>query len=165
LFFDTKTAGYSYISYGAWRGQLTNQGLINSFRAGSLSPSTAVPITGTATYRGTSVGFYSCVSCDITDLIADVTLRVNYVSRTIDYEARSSGGSISVSGTLSYNVGSRDFSGDLTTPQGLGTGLLRGPASGSFYGPNAEEISGVFVLNWAGGTVGQQVVAFGAKRQ
>jgi hypothetical protein len=157
------------MGYGAWTGQSSTTGFINSFRAGSLTASQSVPTSGTATYSGTSIGYYSSVSGLIDTAIANIVITVNYANRTISYTARDTQGSSSkpgldISGQLSYATGTRDFSGTFTTPQGFGTGNLTGPVTGSFYGPNAEEMGGVFVLNWAGGTVAQYVVSFGAKR-
>ena len=170
LFVDAVSAGYSFMSYGAWTGQSSTTGFINSFRVGSLTNPQSVPSSGSAIYNGTSTGYYSSVNGSVRAVTADITITIDFGTRTVSYEARNSQGAstlpgLNFSGQLAYSSSSRDFSGTFTTPQGFGTGVLSGPVTGSFYGPNGEEVSGAFVLNWSGGTVGQYVVSFGAKRQ
>ncbi len=170
LVVDAAAAGYSYLSYGAWTGATSNTGYINSFHAGSPTPSGSVPTSGSATYRGTSTGYYSSVNGSVNAVTSDVALTTDFASRSISYVASNTQGSsaypgLNITGTLTYSSGSSNFTGTLSTPQGFGTGVLSGTASGSFYGPSGQELGGAFVLNWVGGTVGQYVGSFGGKRQ
>ncbi|WP_407940327.1 transferrin-binding protein-like solute binding protein [Novosphingobium aerophilum] len=166
---NASVSGYSYMSFGAWAGSTSTAGYINSFHAGSATPAASVPTSGSATYSGTSAGYYSSQSGTVNPVTSDVTLTANFSTRSIIYVASNTQGTVSypglnVTGTLSYASGSRTFSGTLTTPQGYGTGMLTGTASGSFYGPLGQEVAGAFVLNWSSGTVAQYVGSFGAKR-
>lgn len=169
LLFDSVSAGYSHLSFGAWSGVSTTTGFNNGFHAGSTTPDGAIPTSGTATFTGSSVGYYSVVNGLVEGVTSDVTLIANFAARSLNYTATNSQGAnslpgLNIFGTLTWNPGSGLFSGTLRTPVGFGTGELSGPASGRFYGPNAKEIGGSFVLNWSGGTRAQYVGAFGARR-
>ena len=61
-----------------------------------------------------------------------------------------------MAGTLNYAAGSNAFSGNVSA-----TGLT-GSSSGQFYGPNAEELGGVFSLEGAG--VETYIGGYGAKQ-
>ena len=158
------------MSYGAWTGATASTGYISSFHAGSVTPSGYVPTTGSATYTGTSTGYYSLVSGAVEAVTSDVTLTANFASRSIGYVASNAQGvgvlpGLNITGTLNYSAGSSNFSGTLSTPSGgYGTGDLSGTATGSFYGPAGQEVAGAFVLNWSGGTRAQYVGSFGGKR-
>ena len=169
LLFDAPSAGYSHLSFGAWTGRSDTTGYIGAFHAGTLTPDSSIPTSGSATFNGSSVGYYSSINGAVETVISDVTLTANFSSRSISYNASNAQGSISlpglnITGTLTWNAGSNLFTGTLRTPVGFGTGELAGPASGRFYGPNSKEVGGSFVLNWAGGTRAQYIGAFGAKR-
>lgn len=160
LAFDAISAGFSYLTFGSWNGVSGSTGYLAGFHAGSLTPAGAVPTTGTATYRGSSVGYLSGVSSAITEVTSDITLTANFGTRSILYTTVSGR---SISGTLTYDAGTGFFRGILSEPdyQTLGIGFF-GPASGRFYGPGGQELAGSFVLSKP---LNQYVGAFGAKRQ
>jgi hypothetical protein len=160
LVFDAITAGYSYLTFGAWNGASGNTGYKTGFHAGSLTPASAIPTTGTATYRGSSVGYLSGVNSGVTEVTSDITLTANFGTRSILYTTVAG---LSISGTLTYDAGTGFFRGTLSEPeyQRLGIGFF-GPASGRFYGPGGQELAGSFVLSKP---LNQYVGAFGAKRQ
>ena len=160
LSFDAVSAGFSYLTFGSWNGVSGTTGYLAGFYAGSLTPAGAVPTTGTATYRGSSVGYLSGVNSAIIEVTSDITLTANFATRSILY---STVAGQSISGTLTYDAGTGYFRGTLSEPdyQRFGVGFV-GPASGRFYGPGAQELAGSFVLSKP---LNQYVGAFGAKRQ
>jgi C-lobe and N-lobe beta barrels of Tf-binding protein B len=67
---------------------------------------------------------------------------------------------------LTYAAGSSQFTGPVTAPGVPTGGGLAGIANGSFYGPTAQEIGGVFSLNntVTSGSREAIVGGFGGKR-
>lgn len=174
LIIDSIAAGYSYISYGAWAGRTLfdppspSSGSKNSFRVGSLASPNSLPTNGSATYVGTSTGYFSIDDNRVQAVTADIVLVVDYGTRSITYQARNSQeasaiAALDISGSLGFNSGSSDFFGTLTGTEAF-FGLLTGSATGSFYGPSGQELSGTFVLS-VPNRLSQYVVSFGAKRQ
>jgi hypothetical protein len=170
LIVDAPSAGYSYMSYGAWAGT----GHISGFHAGTVTAPGSVPTSGSTTYTGTSSGYYTAVnSAEVRAVTSDVTLTANYATRSISYAALNTQGAVqyptlNLTGTLTYNAGSGDFSGTLNTPQNYSTGNLSGTATGSFYGPAGQEVAGKFVLSTAVGAftgpTAQYIGSFGGRR-
>jgi hypothetical protein len=158
---DPTAAGYSYMTYGAWGGKTATGGLSNGFHGGSVTPSGSVPTTGSVTYAGALVGYYADDGGnrirEVTDL---VTLAANFGSRSLLFATADS----SMTGTLTYNLGSSTFSGPISSGTSFG---WSGTATGSFYGPAAQEVAGTFFMRSTFGTCNpgcQLVGAFGAKR-
>jgi hypothetical protein len=100
-----------------------------------------------------------------------MTANVDWVARSIGFStsntrqvgltAPSSGGVLNTgldfTGTLTYAAGTNAFSGPVNT-----TGsTMTGNTTGRFYGPNAEEMGGVYSL---GGSAGTMIGGFGGKR-
>jgi hypothetical protein len=63
---------------------------------------------------------------------------------------------LNLTGVWNYNLGTSQFSGDVASVNGM-----LGSASGRFYGPNAEEIGGIYSLTGSGATL---FGGFGGKR-
>jgi hypothetical protein len=63
---------------------------------------------------------------------------------------------LNLNASIGYPAGTNAFSGMVTSANGM-TGSL----SGRYYGPNAEEVGGVYNL---GGTAGTMMGGFGGKR-
>jgi hypothetical protein len=69
---------------------------------------------------------------------------------------------LDLTGNWSYGTGTSEFSGTVSTTP---AGNLSGSATGRFYGPNAEEIGGVYSLT--SNTMGDRstmIGGFGGKR-
>lgn len=167
---DAPLAGYSYMTYGAWTGKTTaSSGIDSGFHGGSVTPAAAVPTTGSVTYSGKSVGYYSYEGGNrAREVTSDVTLAANFGARTLNF--RSVGGH-PMFGLLSYSSGSSMFSGQVTSidPTSNAEQLFgwSGTLSGSFYGPGAQEVAGTFFMKSSFGTCNsgcQYVGAFGARR-
>jgi len=60
---------------------------------------------------------------------------------------------------LSYTAGTNSFAGDVTNG-----GSLSGTSTGRFYGPSAEELGGVFILQAGSGIPETYGGAYGAKK-
>ena len=85
---------------------------------------------------------------------------VNYVTRSIAFSTSNSQlntgllmPNLNMSGTLTYAPGQNLFAGTVTSA------TMTGTASGRFYGPNAEEIGGIYSLS--GGGAGHYGAFFG----
>ena len=66
---------------------------------------------------------------------------------------------LDMTGSLSYAANSNSFKGIVAT-----TGGLTGTSTGQFYGPNAEELGGVFSLKGTGTSKENYAGAYGAKQ-
>lgn len=75
-----------------------------------------------------------------------------------DLSTTSAASNLNLTGTLAYAAGTNSFAGTLTNGS-----TLSGTSTGRFYGPNAEELGGAFILKASSGieTYGG---AYGAKR-
>lgn len=139
-------SGWSYQTFGYWLQDRNHQPV--AFSTGSPTSATAVLEFAEATYTGKSGGLY--ITGDVvTEHRADITAVVDFGSRSIDFSTTNTqmgvlGGTsmagapqLNMQGTLSITDG-YSFSGTLNAVE------LEAAATGRFYGPNAEEIGGVF---------------------
>ncbi len=170
IFFDADFTGWDYQSLGIWRtGVNTGQGHAGATSAGLITAGNSIPTSGSALYQGASLGNY--VSSDGTDYVA-----VSGISATADFSNRAisissmnsslvnantgaelSSPGLDFSGTLSFDAGSNMAAGQLRTDSGF-----VGNANSRFYGPNAEELGGVF--DFRGQGLETYSGAFGASR-
>lgn len=163
--------GWNYQSFGVWavNGAPMQVGALS---AGAVTPATAVPTMGSATFTGHAGGFYFDGTGSRLTTDARMSAVTNFSSRTIDFSttgtmvstaanppATSARPELNLSGNLSYGAGSNQFSGNVSTANNA----LSGNASGRFYGPNAEEIGGVYGLSAPSGGA-RMIGAFGGKR-
>jgi len=126
---------------------------------GSRAPVSAIPASGLATYSGISTGVYVNQTGGVFVHAADVTSMVDFGARSIGFSTTNTTISsltlgsptaapeLDITGTLRITPGSSLFSGNVTTP---GTPGMAGTATGSFYGPTAQEIGGIFSLKGPG---------------
>jgi hypothetical protein len=129
---------------------------------GSRAPVAAIPASGTAQYSGISTGVYVNQTGGVFVHAADMTAMVDFGARSIDFATTNTTTSsltlasptaapeLDITGTLKITSGSSQFGGKVTTPGGNGTPAMTGTATGSFYGPAAQEIGGVFSLKGTG---------------
>lgn len=139
--------GWSYQTFGYWLQDRVHHPVV--FSTGSATPANAVLDLAEATYTGRSGGLY-IVGDVVSEHRSTMTAIADFGSRTIDFSTTGTqmgplGGAITTSapdlnmqGTLSIAAG-HTFSGTVST-----TGGLDAAATGRFYGPNAEEIGGVY---------------------
>lgn len=169
----TATAlNWKYQAFGVWTDpQSSGSGKYGSISVGSQTTGSSIPSIGLATFNGVGGGFY-------TDPVNDVFVVQSEIAATVDFNIRSvslasfntgmqqySGGAfgpyfndptLDLNGTINYAANTNSLSGLLTSVSGMA-----GPSEARFYGPNAEEIGGVFNLTGGGQTY---VGAFGAKQ-
>jgi hypothetical protein len=162
--------GWDYQTYGIWEtGRGLGSGDIGAISVGAPTAGSAIPVTGVATFTGRSSGMYINAT-GTEDYITDglITVNANFVTRTLGLAttgtvkmdtmtlATTVAPNLDMTGTLTYEAGANSFTGPVTA-----TGLA-GKSTGQFYGPNAEELGGVFSLTGAG--FESHAGAYGAKR-
>jgi len=167
----TSPLGWNYQTFGVWERSTS----LTSFDAGVFSfgsptPATALPTTGNATFNGLANGFFIDSTHAAFFTTAQMTANVNWTTPSITFStmntqvvgltAPSSTGTpnlgLNLNGSFSYTGGVNAFSGAVTSGNGM-----TGNVSGRYYGPNAEEVGGVYNL---GGTAGTMMGGFGGKR-
>jgi hypothetical protein len=138
--------------------------------SGTATPPTAVPTTGSATFVGSARGFYITPGgTQAQETSASMSGQVNFGAREIGF---STSGTIlqgvgpvdqlDISGTLRYSANSNTFTGTVQ-PR---VGGMTGSATGRFYGPQAQELGGVYNLTGPGGplTPERMIGGFGGRR-
>jgi hypothetical protein len=153
------TLAWNYQSFGYWLTfPSASSALAGAISFGNVTPMAGIPTSGTATYTGLSSGGY-------VDQTGAVFVHAAQMQSTVDFGARSVAFSTSnttisplntatptafpalnLTGNLTITSGVNQFTGAVTAPGGGGTPAMAGTATGRFYGPNAQEIGGVFSL-------------------
>ena len=166
---SARSLGWNYQSFGGWIiGPSSSEPEVVVQTVGAISPPSGVPMTGTATYEGLSAGVYSNSDGDVFQTESSVGAVVDFATRSIDFmttgtqvndlstpAAFAAQSALDMTGTLTYDQGSNQFTGTVTTAGGQ-----TGPADGVFYGPAAEEIGGTFATRSTG--VEAYIGGFGA---
>ena len=135
---------------------------------GAPTAGTAIPGSGTATFTGYATGSYVNAAGAGTTALAELTVGANFGTRSLtfattntrtspDWVTFTPNGGLNLTGTLTYAAGTNSFTGPVSSVSGL-----TGNSTGQFYGPNAEELGGVFFLKGAG--VETYAGAYGAKQ-
>jgi transferrin binding protein len=162
---------FNYQSYGAWARGNIDDVLTRATSTGPATTPAAIPTTGTATYTGTAKGFYwingNAQSYATT---ANMNAGVDFASREVAFSTSNTtvaGGPpdgpqpfLDLSGTLRYGAGSNDIRGTVTTR----SGEMSGPAQARFYGPQAQEIGGVYRVEPAQRGATGMTGGFGGKK-
>lgn len=170
---DPSYYGWNYQSFGVWmRDPNASSFQAGTMSAGAVTPGSAVPTVGGATFSGHAGGFYFDGSGNRFSTDALMTAVTNFENRTINFSTsgttlstvqpnptRTSRPELNLTGNLGYGAGASQFSGSVRTANSA----LSGTATGRFYGPNAEEIGGVYGLTANSGS-GRMMGAFGGKR-
>ena len=173
LYGDPYVLGFNYQTFGVWGTGLVagSTGKFGAISVGATTSTSAVPTTGSATYRGYAVGVYT--NGAIFRYAADATLNVNFANRTVGIattnqtltsvatNVTSATSMLQLSGTMSYTAGSTNFSGNFSANGQTSLVPLSGTGSGTFYGPAANEIGGTFFLR---GSTTTLVGGFGGKQ-
>jgi len=163
---------WNYQTFGIWEtGRGTGSGTAGAVSVGSATLGANIPTSGTATYAGHFGGASSdangvdvittgsaSVAADFANRsLAFSTSGSKYVSPVASSPSWISKSTLDMTGTLTYSSATNSFSGSVSD-NFIGSGT----ATGKFYGPNAEEIGGVFSLTGAGTRV--HAGGFGAKK-
>jgi hypothetical protein len=171
VFANPYALGWNFQSFGAWNEQPSaGKGTFTASSFGQATPGSAVPASGNAAFTGKAGGFYVSPTGQPAIAASDLTVKADFSARSLnvstsrttiasDLRAASAAPHLDLNGTLSYAAGSSRFSGTLANAGGT----LRGPSSGQFYGPAAQELGGVFSLK-ASSSIETFTGAYGAKR-
>jgi hypothetical protein len=160
--------GWSFQTFGYWIQEPTGaerQTIV--FSTGSPTPADAVLSVATATYSGKSGGLY-VNGADVLEHRADMTADVDFGARTIDFRTTGTqtmpvGTSTATAAPHLNMTGSLAITGMQFTGEVNTANSINGTATGRFYGPDAQEIGGVYLCNCAVGTE-YFTGAFGGKR-
>jgi hypothetical protein len=157
-FVNPAAPGWNYQTFGYWIHEpAAASTATTAVSMGNPTPGSAVIGQSTASYTGTSGGTYT-VGSTVYEHSARMTAAVDFGSRVIVFRTTDtalglsgspmsfSAPSLNMTGTLTFGDGYR-FSGPVHTAGFFGIGQLDGTAAGSFYGPQAEEIGGVYALD------------------
>lgn len=164
---------WDYQTFGIWE---TNRDSLTSRKFGAMSVGTptvgtAIPGSGGAIFTGYATGSYVSAAGTGTTVFADLTVDANFGTQSLTFSTDNTqtssnwvdfalDSSLDLNGTLTYTSGTNSFSGTVTSDGGL-----TGSSTGQFYGPNAEELGGVFLLQSSvPGSVETYAGAYGAKQ-
>ena len=146
-------------AYGAWLS--TDSGKVahlGAFAIGNLTPASAVPATGSATFNGATTGANSVVKTDSVyavqgnvQIVANFSAQTvtasltNFVVRTAPYSsAPAVSGLPNLTGTAP--IAGNGYAGTISG------GMLSGTINGNFYGSGAQETAGVWQASGGGNT-------------
>jgi hypothetical protein len=157
LMADPILNGFEYQSFGIWTtGAGTGSGTHGAASVGAPTPAGSIPTSGIFTYNGVAGGRHVAGNGSSYFTLANMNTTVNFATRqlsfmtsfseqTPDLVSSAFNSSLDMTGTLSYVAGSNQFSGAVTSANGM-----TGTAKGRFYGPAAQEIGGSFSVHGPG---------------
>ena len=161
---------WEYQTYGVWATGLgQGTGTYGAITIGAPTAGSAIPLVNTATFTGSTVGGYVNPAGSYFLTSGNVSVEADFENRSLDFTSAGTqlikpsdfstapGGFLDMTGTLTYAPGTNAFVGDVTT-----VGGMAGTSTGQFYGPNAEELGGVFFLTGDGVEIYDG--SYGAKR-
>ena len=169
---------FDYQTYGTWAtGAGTGRGEVGALTGGFRTLVADIPTQGIAVYNGETGGRFVedlLTSGDYGWTQSDFTATADFANREISVATANTAyydnegntelnvTALDITGTLNYNDDSNSFQGLVTN-----AGALSGTMIGQFYGPNAEEMGGVFALSDRDGigSIAAYMGGFGAKRQ
>src|SRR5262249_26776817 len=139
--------------YGFWAiSDSSTGGRVGVFATGNETPAGSVPILGTATYNGSTLGVASSAGAEFA-LTGTAQLVAHFAAATVTTtlsNLQTENVSTGATGTLTSLTGIQTIAGNRYTGP-LAGGSLSGTLNGTFYGTNAAETAGVW--NAAGGGV------------
>jgi hypothetical protein len=155
------STGLSYVSLGQWNWWISDNATGNTeeytslyFVHGDRTPAGAVPASGTATYSGQSLGALIDVSLAADFGQRSIAAQLNRDAQTFGDQI---GGFTTVASVDLHGTGSITTAGSFAVPLTgtVDTTPAAGALDGAFFGPNAEQVGGVFSV---GNTAGQALV-------
>ena len=164
-------AGWEYQTFGVWQtGIGTGSGSYGALSIGAPTAGSAIPTTSGAIFTGATMGFYADATGDGFVTVGELSVNADFAGRSLSFNANntqkistttpftsSSASNLDMTGTLTYAPATNSFSGTLNA-----VGGMTGTSQGRFYGPNAEELGGVFSLSR--GAVETYTGSYGAMR-
>tara|TARA_B100000287_G_scaffold16706_1_gene16783 strand:- start:1473 stop:2411 length:939 start_codon:yes stop_codon:yes gene_type:complete len=167
---DPAIMNHNYNTFGIWaNGINTGSGRFGAISVGVRTNPASIPSSASANFYGGLGGIAVDELGEWWLAAADLRVLVDFGRRTLDFYSSNTilsedGVSflryigLDLRGRLSYNSGSSSFDGNLF----ITNTNIRGPAKGRFYGPNADELGGVFDLKGSG--LSRFTGSFGANR-
>lgn len=176
------SAGLSSSTFGTWSVNDSNNNTVGAgfFSNGSVTPTTSMPTTGTASYTGSAVGAVDLTSTGaVYTFGGTASLNANFGSNSITggitgnqaYSTGNSSGNPTAAGTINDinltggTISGNAFSGTATASSTAGTaGNIAGSSGtfrGNFYGSSAQEVGGTFNMTGTNAIVGG---SFGAHK-
>lgn len=172
---DPAVAGWNYQTYGMFDSG-SRFGIDETNVYQSVGEYTkAIPTGGEATYNGISSGSGRTNGVNYSTT-ADVTVKVDFSERNVDFKttntkkynfdgaAKLQDGvdtpDLNLTGNFKLEKGQAGFIGEIKTADDA----LSGQVKALFYGPNADEVGGVFGVK-KDGTTDHYVGGFGARRK
>ena len=164
---------WNYQTMATWllTDEAKGTGRIGAMSVGNQTAVASIPTTSTATFTGVAEGMYITDSLDFYGVSSVVELEANFGDRSVEFtttdskihdidtRTTSEKNDLNLTGTFTY---SEDVNQLTTTSLSTTSGWTGGEATAKFYGPNAEEIGGVFSIRGPGKEAYEG--AFGAKQ-
>ncbi len=159
----------TYSSYGLWTNIPTSAaaGATGALAFGQLTPASNVPINGTFSYSGKTIGAM-VDGTKSTPLIGSETLTANFTNMNLtgsfSLSTVAASGATTPWTTLNISPAANIMSGAYTgTVTGsISSGTVSGPINGKFYGPTAQETAGTWSVS--DGANIHAIGGYGAKR-
>ena len=166
-------SNWDYQTMATWvqANEDTRIGRVGAMSVGNPTVDASIPTASTATFSGVAEGMYLDNDHEFYRVSSDAELVANFVNRSVTFNTTNSliqpvdvgdpytDAGPNLTGTFSYSANDNTLTAsDLSGASGW-TG---GRASAKFYGPNAEEIGGVFSIRGPGKEAYEG--AFGAKQ-
>ena len=163
------TQGLNYSAFGLWAVSYENDptgngaGRAYPFAFGNLTPSPSVPVTGSATFNGTTIGLGGGGGANsLYALQGNAQIVANFSTQSVAAKftnLTTQNIYTNATGTLPDLTGASTITGNAYSGPITGTGLT-GSLSGHFYGPAAQETAGVWQASGGGNS---WMGSFGAK--
>ena len=166
---------WDYQTMATWvvTDESAGTGRLGAISVGNHTANASIPTTSSATFSGKAEGIYLDNAHKFHGVSSDAALTADFVNKTVsfatsnsqihdlEYKNADQGKSdLDLTGTFSYSSADNNLTASsLTSTTSSWTG---GTASAKFYGPNAEEIGGVFSIRGTGKEAYEG--AFGAKQ-
>lgn len=175
LAIDPLKNGWEYQTFGVWATEDgTEAGTFGAISVGAPTAGSAIPTTGGATFTGRTLGTYVDAEGGGYLTTSALAVTADFMNRSLEFKSFNTETldsleypvaepGLDMTGTLTYSPGVNAFTGTLTAAGSASVSPMTGTSQGRFYGPNAEELGGVFAVKAAEGVEGY-AGAYGAAR-
>ena len=166
-------SNWNYQTMATWvQANEAAGGRIGAMSVGNKTAGTSIPSLSTAVFTGVAEGMYVTDNHDFYGVSSSATLSANFATQsvtfattnskihTLDTLVPTSKSDLDLTGTFSYSANNNTLTASSLSSKT--SGWTGGRASAKFYGPNAEEIGGVFSIRGPGKEAYEG--AFGAKQ-
>jgi hypothetical protein len=152
--------GLTSSAYGLWAVSGTTGAAVGGLAFGNLTPATSVPVTGSATFNGFTIGLGGATNSNPTQTLqGNAQIIANFATQTVTTNLTNFSYGPSVKAPVPDLTGTSSMTGNAYAGPISGGGL-NGTISGNFYGPAAQETAGVWQASGGGNT---WIGSYGAK--